>query len=232
MQNTQSLQQLYLKVQALPHLKQANTLKGLKQLEALQHMRLKQQYASAFATPSGQTALYLFCQHIYHHESIFLLNRQIEEALKQKIKFERWLSQDLLNSISHAYRMAFESLKLDLELVNHTSDLTHLTPEDLIQQYQLHGQTKARIKQLDDLLVLLQQCERYANSFLMRSALRMAKSTLIRRGFSALYDFLNLSLKNFKAQHAAVQVMQHVILQEKQHLLSLKQDQVNSKTFG
>lgn len=225
MQKTQTIQQLYDQVNALPQLTQPSTVAALKQLETLQHIRLKQQYARLFSTPAGQHAFHLFCQHIYHHETIFLLNRQIEEALKQKIKFEKWLSQDLLNAISHSYQMAFDSLKLDLQLVSQNTTLFAVAPEDIIQQYIQSRQIHARIAQLDDLVILLHQCERFANSFLMRSALRMAKSTLIRRGFTELYDFLNVSLKNFKGQHTAVQVMQQVIVQEKQHLLNQLENQ-------
>lgn len=223
MVKTAKLQQL---LAQFKHLQQHTTptqMHALHHVQQLQQQRLASQYQNLFSSPAGQQAYRVFCQRIYHPKTIELLSHQLNEAIRQKVKFERWLSHEMLDTLIHAFEVALQSLRLDLQLSQSIQSLDSEVNALTLHPLYIHTQQLAlRQKQLHDLKYLLQQCDHYANSFFIRSALRVAKSTLYRRGFSELYEFLAASFQDFKGQAAMMKILQNVLNEEQKALIELK----------
>lgn len=181
-----------------------------------QKQRMQNLHLNLFTATTYSTIQEFFFSHFYNFEALELLAQQLQQALKEKIKLDRWLPNELLDTILMGFHLALITLQTDSKLAELLikNDL-ELSTENILAVLPDAEQNQIRVEQLDLLNDVSKKMLKFAHSFLFRSALRLAKPKIEQRGFSALNHYIEDGLKAMRSHKKSQIFFQHLVYQEK-----------------
>lgn len=165
------------------------------QLDAVQQwqkQRMQRMHQSLFSQLQYQRLASFLLDRLYNMHDLNELAKQLEKALKEKIKLDRFLPEGVLSAAISAFRLAYLTLKLDEQVAQYLLDqgITIVDDNSVHHAMLALQQYNARLKQLVLLRQLSQALQHYGHSFFTQSAFRLARRTAYRREFNFLYDYL------------------------------------------
>ncbi|XID74573.1 hypothetical protein ACF3NA_08590 [Alkanindiges sp. WGS2144] len=181
-----------------------------------QKSRMQAVHQELFSLPDNQHISQFLLARLYHFNDLNLLAQQLDKALQEKIKLDRWLPDGVLTAAILSFRLAYMTLQLDEQLARHA--LEHqLDINDTTMQRAIHdlNQFKVRHQQLDLLEKFAHALHRYSRSLMIQSGFKLAKSTAYRRQFHELYDYLAQAFAAMRASNNPCHFFTTFIAQEK-----------------
>jgi len=165
------------------------------QLDAVQQWqknRMLHAHSLLFNQPQHQPIANFLTNRLYNLNDLMMLGGQLEKALNEKIKLDRFLPAGVLDAAISAFRLAYLTLKLDEQVAQYLLDqgITIVDDNSVHHAMLALQQYNARLKQLVLLRQLSQALQHYGRSFFTQSAFRLARRTAYRREFNFLYDYL------------------------------------------
>lgn len=199
------------------------------QLVAVQHWqknRMLQVHQPLFDQPHHQLIASFLTTRLYNFNDLVRLGDQLEKALQEKIKLERFLPSAVLDAAISAFRLAYLTLKLDEQLARYLLDQGMSSTDDahIHQAMRALQQYNARLRQLVLLRQLSQALQHYGRSFFTQSAFRLARRTAYRREFNFLYDYLTDAFEAIRSTDRNNIFFDQFIAGERQVLLHIYQD--------
>lgn len=184
-------------------------------IEWQQH-RMKKMYGNIFDAPPYMAIQTFFLNHFYSFSALELLAQQLKQALDEKIKLDRWLPNEILDTILNGFKLALITLESDSKLAEFLikENLT-VSTENLLYVLPQAEQTEIRQQQLTLLDDVSKKMLKFSHSFLFRSALRLAKPKIEQRGFSELNRYIEDGLKAMRSHKKSQNFFQQLIDQEK-----------------
>ncbi|RYY79660.1 MAG: hypothetical protein EOO69_05950 [Moraxellaceae bacterium] len=195
-----------------------------------QKNRLVQQHQQLFN--QHQRIAHFLTTRLYNLNDLIMLGNQLEKALNEKIKLDRFLPHGVLDAAITAFHLAYLTLKLDEQVAKYILDqgVKTIHDEHIHQAMLALQQSDTRLKQLLLLQQLSQALQHYGRSFLTQSAFRLARRTAYRRQFNFLYDYLTDCFAAIRQTGNSTAFFEAFIAAEKQVLLHL--DQGHAAPFG
>lgn len=198
------------------------------QLDAVQQWqknRMLHAHSLLFNQPQHQLIADFLTNRLYNLSNLTKLGQQLEKALKEKIKLDRFLPEGVLSAAISAFRLAYLTLKLDEQVAQHLLDqgITIVDDNSIHQAMLTLQQYNGRIKQLILLRKISQAFHQYGRSFLTQSAFRLARRTAYRREFNFLYDYLAEAFAAIRSTDRSNIFFEQFIADEKQVLQRIYQ---------
>lgn len=169
----------------------------LAQVQQWQKQRMKHMHQPLFSQCSYQALSSFLLDRLYNRHDLMALAKQLEKALAEKIKLERFLPATVLEAAISAFKLAYLTLKLDEHIAIYLRDQgisilddSALNDDTLHQAMLALQQNKARQQQLILLKQLSHALNSHSRNFLSQGAFRLARRTAYRREFNTLYDYL------------------------------------------
>lgn len=188
----------------------------LEQVQQWQQQRMLQMHESLFSIPENQLMANFLLSRLYNLQDFELLAQQLGKALHEKIKLERWLPENVLHTAELGFELAFLTIHLDQQIALYCLSRQLVVNEENILAAITHcHQLQARKQQLQLLLKLGNSFHQYSRSFIIQTALKMAKSTAYRRGFDPLYHYLMDGFAAMRKQGSTRDFFAQFIQQEK-----------------
>ncbi len=180
-----------------------------------QRQRLQQIHLNLFEQSQQQHIPQFFLDSLYDFDSLDTLAKQLQLALKQKIKLDRWLPAEIFDTLIQGFELSLLTLHLDQQIAQ-TLLAQNLDCQDtnIIQVFQHSDQHALRTEQLHRLEKFGLQLSKLAQSFLLRSTLRIAKPKIINRGFQALYLYIEQGLTALRSYKDSAQFFKQFKHQE------------------
>ena len=204
----------------------------LKQMTLLvinsQKQRMQQIHPNLFNLACYTNIKEFFFKNLYSFEKLELLAQQLRQALDEKIKLDRWLPNEVLDTILNGFKLALLTLETDSQLARllieknltvTTTNLLHIIPAS--QQQDLRQQ------QLDLLSDVSRKMHKFAHSFILRSAFKFAQPTIEQRGFGLINQYINDGLQAMRSHKKSSHFFKQLVHQEKLFLNYLNVQQVN-----
>lgn len=186
-----------------------------------QRQRLQQQHHHFFEQPHYQPIICFLMEYFYCQQHIVELAQQLDKALQEKIKLDRFLSKNILEAALLSFELAYLTLKLDEAIAQYLLDQQLLPTPDHIQHAIIQlNQQYPRQQQLDLLASVSAALHQYSHNFLIQSAFKLAKSTAYRREFHFLYDYLAQAFKAIRATPHCQHFFNHLIAEERKLIAS------------
>lgn len=198
------------------------------QLDAVQQWqknRMLHAHSSLFNQPQHQPIADFLTNRLYNLNDLNKLGQQLEKALQEKIKLDRFLPEGVLSAAISAFRLAYLTLKLDEQVAQHllNQGLTIIDDNSVHQAMLALQQYNARLRQLILLRQLSQALQYYGRSFFTQSAFRLARRTAYRREFNFLYDYLVEAFAAIRSTDRSNIFFEQFIADEKQVLQRIYQ---------
>lgn len=191
----------------------------LEEVLVWQKQRMERIHQPLFALPPYQKISILLIDHLYSHAKIIGLVNQLDKALKEKIKLDRFLSKSILDAAILSFELAYLTLKLDQEIARYLLDQQLKTNSDNIHRAIIElNQRDHRREQLNLLAKLSDALYQYSHSLLIQTAFKFAKSTVYRRQFNFLYDYLSVAFTAMRATPDSKSFFKTFIQQETAYL--------------
>ena len=216
MLKTQQLQQYLHAYQALD-LHQNNQLKDTTiMVMDWQKQRMQNIHTNLFHHEQYAFIHPFFFGHFYHFDALELLASQLQLALDQKIKLDRWLPNEVLESIINGFTLALMTLEADMQLAKlliqknlsvNTENLLAILPEA--------PQSELRLQQLELLEYIGTKLYKFSHSFLLRSAFKLAQNKIQQRGFSQLHHYIDNGMSTMRAGTHSLKFFKLLVHQEK-----------------
>lgn len=161
-----------------------------------QKQRLKGIHPNIFDQPQFAEMQNFFFNYFYDFNALELLAQQLQQALNERIKLDRWLPNDILDTLLNGFQLALITLESDSKIAQAllANNLKVETP-NILTIFHKTQQTSIRQQQLVLLKGVTDKLLKFSQSFLVRSALRFARPKIEQRGFSRLNQYLDDSLK-------------------------------------
>ncbi len=197
-------------------------------LTAVQHwqkQRMQRMHQPLFSQLQYQRLASFLLDRLYNMHDLNELAKQLDKALKEKIKLDRFLPEGVLSAAISAFRLAYLTLKLDEQIAQHLLDqgITIIDDDSIHQAMLTLQQYNDRIKQLILLRKISQAFHQYGRSFLTQSAFRLARRTAYRREFNFLYDYLAEAFAAIRSTDRSNIFFEQFIADEKQVLQRIYQ---------
>lgn len=189
----------------------------LTQVQAWQIQRMRTMHYDLFNKPENQKISEFLLQRLYNIADMRNLASQLNKALHEKIKLEKFLPGSVLQAAELGFGLAFITLNLDEEVAVYCLKNGHdeITEEVMRLATLELNQFKLRRKQLILLTQLSHELHNFGKSFLIQSAFRLAKRTAYRRGFDPLYNYLEEGFSAVRATPSAHIFFKSFTTQEK-----------------
>lgn len=219
MLKTEQLQQYLSQYKSLPLHQDASLKQVTLTVMDWQKYRIEKIHQNIFHLPQYQSINTFFFTHFYHLDALELLAQQLELALEQKIKLDRWLPKDVLDTISNGFQLALITLEADCKIAK-TLLQKGLEPntENILDTFLEVEQTTLRLHQLDLLQAVTAKLYKFAHSFLLRSALKIAYPKIEQRGFMALHGYVEDGIKAMRSNKKSLVFFRQLVRQEKMFL--------------
>lgn len=190
-----------------------------------QKNRMLQQHAPLFNQLQHQRIAHFLTHRLYNLNDLIMLGNQLEKALNEKIKLDRFLPHAVLEAAINSFHLAYLTLKLDEQLAKYLLDqgIKAIHDNHIHQAMLALQQSDGRLKQLLLLQQLSQALQHYSRSFLTQSAFRLARRTAYRREFNFLYDYLTDCFAAIRQAGNSTAFFDAFIAAEKQVLLHIQQ---------
>ncbi|UXZ04716.1 FFLEELY motif protein [Moraxella nasicaprae] len=197
MSNISYLVQLLQHYQRLPHHRHQALFDALQQIQSWQIQRIYQTHATLFDNPKTAPLACYLIEQIYHNQSFDVIAQQLltagQNALSGVGKLEKLLPKHILDVGILGVQAGIEAIELDLVLAQAYLDGKYHQPDTATMRhlYQSSGNKSARIKQIQTIETVCQQCYEHFNSFLLFNAFKLAKKSAYQNGYQPLYDFIH-----------------------------------------
>lgn len=185
------------------------------QVATWQKQRMQQVHGNLFQSNTYTELADFFHSELYNFDALTELAEQLELMLAQKVKLDRWLPNEILNALVQSMQLALLTIKLDqqlaIQLIQKEQPLNH---ENLLHIALTCNQRPDRLRQLKLFQSVSQQLARHAQSLLLRTSLKLAKSKLKQRGFAPMYQYLDHGFQVMRSNPHAKQFFYHYAQQE------------------
>ncbi|MBH0007013.1 MULTISPECIES: FFLEELY motif protein [unclassified Psychrobacter] len=193
------LQQHLTRFWALPHHQDDELNTKLKDVQSWQQARLKKTHRALFEQPKNQLMAEYFLTQLYGGEEFKLLAEQLARILPKAKKLERLAKESALEAGSMGIQAAIYAIELDLHLAQWLLDQNLPVDEDnMLAAYRAVNEEKERRVQIANLKDVCYRTDKHLNSFMLKKAFALAKSTAYRHGYQPLYDFMDAGFKAMK----------------------------------
>lgn len=191
----------------------------LEEVLVWQKQRMKRIHQPLFTLPHYQKISIFLLDHLYSHAEIIGLVNQLDKALKEHVKLDRFLSTSILDAAILSFELAYLTLKLDQEIARYLLDQQLKTNTDNIHRAIIElNQYDSRQQQLNLLAKLSTALYKYSHSLLIQTAFKFAKTTAYRRQFNFLYDYLTIAFTAVRATPQTKNFFKAFIQQETVYL--------------
>ncbi len=191
----------------------------LKAVQVGQKKRMQHIHQDLFEQPQYQQIVTFLLEHFYCQHNISLLAQQLDKALQEKIKLDRFLSKNILETAILSFELAYLTLKLDEQIAQYLLEQQLEPTIDHIHHAIVQlNQEASRQQQFNLLTKISAALYQYAHSFFIQSAFKLAKSTAYRRQFHFLYDYLAHAFKTVRATPHCNDFFNEFIAQERKFL--------------
>jgi hypothetical protein len=193
------LQQHLVRFWALPHHQDAELNTKLNDVQKWQQSRLKRTHSDLFEQPKNQLMADYFLTQLYGGDEFKLLAQQLERILPKAKKLERLAKESALEAGSMGIQAAILAIELDLHLAQWLSaqDLP-VNEDNMLAAYLAVDEADERRVQIANLKEVCYRTDKHLNSFMLKKAFALAKSTAYRYNFQPLYDFIDTGFKAMK----------------------------------
>lgn len=166
------------------------------QIAEWQQQRMQSIHGNLFQDHTYQQVSQFFLSHFYHFDTLQLLADQMQLIIQQKIKLDRWIPREILETLVQAIELALLTFRLDQHLAYLLlkQQLT-VNDQNMMLVVEQSDQYKKRIKQLKLFRRLSIKLDKFAHSFVIRSAFKLAKGKMQQRGFSVIHVYLEQGFK-------------------------------------
>lgn len=194
------------------------------QIMQWQKQRMQNVHVMLFHHDAYQNIVPFFFNHFYHFDALELLAGQLQQALDEKIKLERWLPKEVLDTILNGFHLALLTLKADSELAQLLiARQLDVTTPNLLMVLPEAEQNTVRLEQLALLQTVSIKLYKFAHSFLLRSALKLAQGKIEQRGFTAILEYTQHGMEAMRSNTQSLSFFKQLIHQEKCFLNYLNQ---------
>ena len=193
------LQQHLTRFWALPHHQDNELNTKLKGVQSWQQARLKKTHRALFEQPKNQLMAEYFLTKLYGGEEFKILAEQLARILPKAKKLERLAKESALEAGSMGIQAAIFAIELDLHLAQWllAQDLA-VNEDNMLAAYRAVNEEKERRIQITNLKEVCYRTDKHLNSFMLKKAFALAKSTAYRHGYQPLYDFMDTGFKAMK----------------------------------
>lgn len=176
---------------ALPfHNDEALSIK-LKAVQDWQRARIQRTHSALFEQPQNTPMADYFLKQLYGGDEFEQLAKQIERILPKAKKLERLAKESALETGSMAIQAAILAIELDMHLAQWLIEKDLVVNEtNILAGYRDVNEADQRRAQINNLKEVCYRTDKYLNSFVLRKAFGLAKSTAYRHGYQPLYDFM------------------------------------------
>ena len=193
------LQQHLTRYWALPYHNDAALEAKLVEVQAWQRARLQRTHSELFEQPKNKPMADYFLTQLYGGGEFKLLAKQLERILPKAKKLERLAKETVLETGSLAIQAAILAIELDMHLAQWlvAQDLP-VNEENVLAAYQAIDESAERRVQINNLKDVCYRTDKYLNSFMLKKAFALAKSTAYKHNFQPMYDFIDAGFKATK----------------------------------
>ena len=193
------LQQHLIRFWALPHHQNAELNTKLNAVQAWQQSRIQRTHRELFEQPKNKLMADYFLTQLYGGEEFKVLAQQLERILPKAKKLERLAKESALEAGSMGIQAAILAIELDLHLAEWLliRDLP-VNEENMLDAYRAVDEADERRVQIINLKDVCYRTDKHLNSFMLKKAFALAKSTAYRYNFQPLYDFIDTGFKAMK----------------------------------
>lgn len=209
--------------QRLQHHHHPDVSDYLAQVQQWQTQRMQRLHHPLFSQPQYQRLSRFLLDRLYSRHDLNELAKQLDKALQEKIKLDRFLPDGVLDAAISAFQLAYLTLKLDEQIARYLLDqgISRIDDHSIHQAMLALQQYNERTKQFMLFRKVGQSLNHYGRSFLTQSAFRLARRTAYRREFNVLYDYLAQAFSAIRSTDSSNTFFEQFIAGEKQVLLAI-----------
>lgn len=164
----------------------------LNEVQEWQRARIRQTHKQMFEQPKNKPMANYFLTKLYGGQEFELLAKQLERILPKAKKLERLAKESALETGSLAIQASILAIELDMHLAQWLiKQELPVNTENMLAAYRAVDEASARRHQINNLKDVCYRTDKYLNSFMLRKAFSLAKSTAYNRGYQPLYDFID-----------------------------------------
>lgn len=184
---------------ALPYHEDKPLNDKLNEVQAWQRARIQNTHRELFEQPKNTPMADYFLTQLYGGDEFKLLAKQLERILPKAKKLERLAKESALETGSMAIQAAILAIELDMHLAQWLIDNElPVNENNMIAAYRAVDEADERRTQINNLKEVCYRTDKYLNSFVLRKAFGLAKSTAYRHGYQPLYDFIDAGFSAMK----------------------------------
>jgi len=193
------LQQHLNRFWALPHHQDEQLSIKLKEVQTWQQARIRHTHRALFEQPKNQLMADYFLTQLYGGDEFKVLAEQLARILPKAKKLERLAKESALEAGSMGIQAAILAIELDLHLAQWLLDQDLPVNEDnMLAAYRAVDEEAERRVQIANLKEVCYRTDKHLNSFMLKKAFGLAKTTAYRHGYQPLYDFIDTGFKAMK----------------------------------
>ncbi|MDN5565361.1 MAG: hypothetical protein L0G25_01060 [Psychrobacter sp.] len=184
---------------ALPYHEDQVLNDKLNEVQAWQRGRIQNTHRELFEQPKNKPMADYFITQLYGGDDFKLLAKQLERILPKAKKLERLAKESALETGSLAIQAAILAIELDMHLAQWliANDLS-VNEDNMLAAYRGVNEAAERRTQINNLKDVCYRTDKYLNSFVLRKAFGLAKSTAYRHNYQPLYDFMDAGFAAMK----------------------------------
>lgn len=217
MSQIQTLVDILLHYQALPHHHDATLKKALMAVQHWQKQRIRRTNHALFHDEKTAPLANYLISRIYGDDDFDVLARQLltagNNALNGSGKLEKLIPANALGAGISGVGLAIDTIELDLALAKSLLEDFYYQPNDTNNNnldelmpavYRKVNAKEARTAQLYAIEGVCEQSHKYFSSFILQNAFKLAKNMAYDNGYQPLYDFIKDGLVAMKPlKHAS-----------------------------
>lgn len=183
----------------LPFHEDAELKAKLDEVQAWQRERIQNTHKDLFEQPKNQPMASYFLTQLYGGDKFKQLAEQLQRIMPKAKKLERLAKESSLQTGSMAIQTSILAIELDTHLAQWLLDQNlAVTEENMLSAYRTLDESAARRTQIKTLKDVSYGTDKYLNSFMLRKAFGLTKSTAYRHGYQTLYDFIQAGFDAMK----------------------------------
>jgi len=171
----------------------------LNEVQAWQRDRLRNTHRQMFEQPKNKPMANYFLNKLYGGAEFGLLAKQLERILPKTKKIEKLAKESALQAGGLAIQASILAIELDMHLAQWLlkEDLP-VNDDNMLAAYRAVDEADKRRTQIRNLKEVCYRTDKDLNSFMLRKAFALAKSTAYRRNYQPLYDFIEAGFEAMK----------------------------------
>lgn len=171
----------------------------LDEVQTWQRERIQHTHKELFEQPKNQPMAHYFLTQLYGGDQFKLLAEQLVRILPKAKKLERLAKESVLETGSKAIQTSILAIELDTQLAEWLvqQDLA-VNEQNMLAAYRTLDKSEERRSQINNLKDVCYRTDKYLNSFVLRKAFGLTKSTAYRHGYQPLYDFIQAGFDAMK----------------------------------